>query len=124
MTDDKTKTTESTNELLSDKQLEQVAGGYSYESKPGTAPLELMVKHANLDQRLYWNKPNEYYVDGKQITRDEAFALYQKLFDEGIFDGYSDARRDTWSWGDERDLNPACMSAAFINGEISGGEYF
>ena len=28
-------------------------------------------------------------------------------------------------WGDERDnINPACMSAAFINGEITGGEDF
>ncbi len=42
MTDDKTKTTESTNELLSDEQLTQVAGGYGDESKPGMAPLELM----------------------------------------------------------------------------------
>lgn len=30
----------------------------------------------------------------------------------------------TWH-GDERDnVNPACMSAAFINGEITGGEDF
>ncbi len=29
------------------------------------------------------------------------------------------------SCGDERnDVNPACMSAAFINGEITGGEDF
>ena len=37
---------------------------------------------------------------------------------------------DTWrtasfAFGDERDnVNPACMSAAFINGEITGGEDF
>ena len=30
-----------------------------------------------------------------------------------------------WWLGDERDnVNPACMSAAFINGEITGGEDF
>ena len=26
--------------------------------------------------------------------------------------------------GDNRDINPACMSAAFINGDITGGEDF
>lgn len=35
-------------------------------------------------------------------------------------------RYDYYSrWGDERDnVNPACMSEAFINGEITGGEDF
>ena len=117
-------TNELTDELLNEEQLDNVAGGYGNESKPGNAPLELLEKHANLDQRLYFNKPNEYYVNGKQITHDEAFALYQKLYDEGIFDGYQDARRDTWSWGDERDISPDNMSAAFINGDITGGEDF
>ena len=44
------------------------------------------------------DKENEYFLNGQQITRDEVFAEYQKLFDKGYFDKYACANRDSWNW--------------------------
>lgn len=112
-------------ELLSDDELDNVAGGYLCDGKsPNNVVAAKMSKVANFQFNLYQDRENEYFYNGKQITRDEAFALYQKMFDQGVFTGIPAITRDDW-YGDERtDIDPAFMSAAFINGEITGGEDF
>lgn len=111
---------------ISDEELDNVAGGAVIFEQ---TPVDSIYKAMGIE-KIEWNifSTDMYTIKGKKYTYDEAFALFQKMCDQGAFrhiryPGGGVIRRDTWS-GDGRDMDPGRMSAAFACGEITGGEDF